>query len=82
MSNHLVEYFGNAIVLISSKQTVTVGRESSNSLPALMANIVNLVLSNTLWPGVYDTAYPSQPPMHIEKDYFTLKFELSRIAAS
>ncbi|EAL20713.1 hypothetical protein CNBE0780 [Cryptococcus deneoformans B-3501A] len=37
---------------------------------------------NTLWPGVYDTAYPSQPPIHIEKDYYTLKFELSRIAAS
>nr|KIR85713.1 hypothetical protein I308_03820 [Cryptococcus tetragattii IND107] len=37
---------------------------------------------NTLWPGVYDTAYPSQPPIYIEKDYYTLKFELSRIAAS
>ncbi|AFR95359.2 hypothetical protein C343_03455 [Cryptococcus neoformans C23] len=37
---------------------------------------------NTLWPGVYDTAYPSQPSNHIEKDYYTLKFELSRIAAS
>lgn len=47
-----------------------------------MANIVHHIISNTLWPGVYDTAYPSQPPIYIEKDYYTLKFELSRIAAS
>lgn len=47
-----------------------------------MANIVHRIISNTLWPGVYDTAYPSQPPIYIEKDYYTLKFELSRIAAS
>lgn len=47
-----------------------------------MTNIVYHTISNTLWPGVYDTAYPSQLPIYIEKDYYTLKFELSRIAAS
>ncbi|ODN81761.1 hypothetical protein L202_02144 [Cryptococcus amylolentus CBS 6039] len=37
---------------------------------------------NTLGPGVYDTAIPTQPPGELEKNYMTLKWEFSEIAAS